>query len=168
MTEPLAPDVTIAEFRMAMGRFATGVTVVTTTVDGVDLAMTASSLTSVSLEPLLMLVCVEREARFHDAVLSTGWFGVSILGSEQRATAQWLATRGRPLHDQLDRVPHVRGPRTGAPLLTGALARLECRTTTTYPAGDHTIVLAAVESVDVETRPESALTYYRSRYGSLS
>jgi len=73
-----APD--IDSFRRAMGRFATGVTILTTRTRDVDHAMTASALTSVSLEPLLLLVCVEREGRFHDAVLEAGIWGISVLG----------------------------------------------------------------------------------------
>src|SRR5664279_779430 len=101
-TDP--PDVDT--FRRAMGRFATGVTVLTTPTRDVDHAMTASALTSVSLEPLLLLVCIDREGRFHDAVLEAGLWGVSVLTADQRPVADWLATRGRPLHGQLDRVPH--------------------------------------------------------------
>ena len=85
------PDVDL--FRRAMGRFATGVTVLTTRTGDHDHAMTASALTSVSLEPLLVLVCVEREARFHDAVVEAGIWGISVLSSHDRPAADWLATR---------------------------------------------------------------------------
>ena len=89
--------------------------------------MTANALASVSLEPLLVLVCVEREARFHDAIVESGLWGVSILPSTARATADWLATRGRPLHGQLDRIPIHRGG-TGVALLDESLSTLECET----------------------------------------
>lgn len=72
-------------FRTAFGRFATGVSVVTCLVDGSDHAMTANSLTSVSLAPPLVLVCVERETRFHEAILTAGHWGVSVLGAQARA-----------------------------------------------------------------------------------
>ena len=85
------PDVN--SFRQAMGRFATGVVMLTTRTRDVDQAMTASALTSVSLEPLLLLVCIEREGRFHDAVLEAGFWGVSVLSSRDRPGADWLATR---------------------------------------------------------------------------
>lgn len=161
-------DPTPDHYRLALGRFVTGVTVVTTRSGGHDHAMTANTFTSVSLEPPLVLVCVEEEARFHDAILDSGEWGVSILGAGRRATADWLSTRGRPLHGQLDRVPHVRGTMTGAALLEGALATLECRTVATHPAGDHTVVLGQVLSVRVPEHPDDALIYYRSRYGSVS
>ena len=90
-------------FRLAMGRFATGVTVVTTRAGEHDHAMTANSLASVSLDPLLVLVCVENDSRFFDAVIDTGAWGVSVLPHRARPAAAWLATSGRPLHGQLDR-----------------------------------------------------------------
>jgi flavin reductase (DIM6/NTAB) family NADH-FMN oxidoreductase RutF len=159
------PD--IDSYRRAMGRFATGVTMLTTRTRDVDYAMTASALTSVSLEPLLLLVCIEREARFHDVVLEAGIWGVSVLTVGDRAGADWLATRGRPLHGQLDRIPHHHGPRTGVALLDGALSTFECRTTAVHPAGDHSIVVGEVVSVTSEPHPGEALVYYRGRYGSL-
>jgi flavin reductase (DIM6/NTAB) family NADH-FMN oxidoreductase RutF len=160
------PDVD--SFRRAMGRFATGVTMLTTRTRDLDYAMTASALTSVSLEPMLLLVCIEREARFHDVVLDAGFWGVSVLSVGDRPGADWLATRGRPLHGQLDRIPHHRGPRTGVALLNGALSTFECRTTAVHPAGDHSIVVAEVVSVTCEPHPGEALVYYRGRYGALA
>lgn len=160
------PDVN--SFRQAMGRFATGVVMLTTRTRDVDQAMTASALTSVSLEPLLLLVCIEREGRFHDAVLEAGFWGVSVLSSRDRPGADWLATRGRPLHGQLERLPHHQGPQTGVALLNDALSAFECRTTAVHPAGDHSIVVGEVVSVTSAARPGDALVYYRGRYGTLA
>ncbi|MEO8518614.1 MAG: flavin reductase family protein [Dermatophilaceae bacterium] len=154
-------------FRRAMGRFATGVTVLTTRIGDHDHAMTASALTSVSLEPLLVLVCVEREARFHDAVVEAGVWGVSVLSSQDRPAADWLATRGRPLHGQLDRIAHHFGTETGVALLDGALSSFECRTVAVHPGGDHSIVVGEVVSVTSATHPGDALLYYRGRYVNL-
>ena len=160
------PD--IDTFRRAMGRFATGVAVLTTRTRDVDHAMTASALTSVSLEPLLLLVCIEREGRFHDAVLDAGFWGVSVLSGRDRSGADWLATRGRPLHGQLDRLPHHRGPQTGVALLDDALSTFECRTTAVHPAGDHSIVVGEVVSIRSAPHSGEALVYYRGRYGTLA
>jgi flavin reductase len=160
------PDVDT--FRRAMGRFVTGVTMLTTRSRDVDYAMTASALTSVSLEPLLMLVCIEREARFHDTVLEAGIWGISVLSGRDRPGADWLATRGRPLHGQLDRIPHHHGPQTGVALLNDALSTFECRTTAVHPAGDHSIVVGEVVSVTSATHAGEALVYYRGRYGTLA
>ena len=167
MPEPLGSDNDVARFRRAMARFATGVTVVTTVVDGIDHAMTASAFTSVSLEPLLVLVCVEREARFHDAVTESGVWGVSVLDESARPASQWLATRGRPLHGQLDRVPHTTGPVTGVALLEQSLSALECRTTDVHIAGDHSIVVGEVLSIELPDSPAGPLLYHRGAYTHL-
>ena len=155
-------------FRQAMGRLVAGVTVVTTFSAGHDHAMTADTLTSVSLDPLLVLVCVETEARWHEAVLAAGVFGASVLAADQRPLSEWFATRGRPLHGQLDRAPHHRGEHTGVALLDGALTHLECRTTDVHPAGDHSIVVAEVLSISLPDTVGPALVHFRGRYGSIA
>lgn len=158
-------SVTGDQLRQVMSRFATGVTVVTTTAGEHDHAMTANTFTSVSLDPPLVLVCVEQDTSWHDSVTAAGVWGVSILPASSRAAAGWLSTGGRPLLGQLGRVPHHRGE-LGVALLDGALATVECRTTQAHPAGDHTIVVGTVVSARVDERPDDALIYYRSRYGS--
>lgn len=157
-----------ARFRQAMGRLVAGVSVVTTFSDGLDHAMTADTVTSVSLDPLLVLVCVENEARWHEAVVAAGAFGVSVLAADQRPLSEWFATRGRPLHGQLDRSPFHRGERTGVALLDGALMHLECRTTDIHPAGDHQIVVAEVLSISLPDTVGPALVHFRGRYGSIA
>ena len=127
-------------FRGALGRFASGVTVVTTVLDGVDHAMTASAFTSVSLDPPLVLVCSHKSSRFHDAVLDSGVWGVSILAEEGMAASAWFAHRGRPLETQFDDIPHRRGD-TGVVLLEQSLAWLECTTANVIDGGDHTILV---------------------------
>lgn len=154
-------------FRRVFGRFATGVTVITTTAEGIDHAMTANSVTSVSIEPLQVLACVHRESRVHDAILTSGVWGVNILPASARATADWLATRGRPVHGQLDRIPFTRGPVTGVPLLDNALAMLECETTAVHPAGDHAIFVAEVVGLGAPDDPEEALVFYRGDYRTI-
>lgn len=155
------------DYRRAVSRFATGVTIVSTQVGDIEHAMTANAVVSVSLDPLLMMVSVEREARFHDAIIEAGVWGISILAADARATATWLATRGRPLHGQLDRVPHRQGEATGVPLLDNALATIELSTVDTHVAGDHTLVVGHVRSVLTSEHPGDALVYYRGRFGAL-
>ncbi|HET7761039.1 MAG TPA: flavin reductase family protein [Phycicoccus sp.] len=164
MSEPLDPAV----FRQAMGRVVHGVSVLTTVAGGHDHAMTADTVTSVSLEPLLVLCCAETEARYHDAVLESGVWGVSVLAADQRAASEWFATRGRPLHGQLDRTPFHRGEKTGVALLDGALMHLEVRTTDVHPAGDHSIIVGEVLSIALPDTVGSALVHYRGRYGGLA
>jgi flavin reductase len=165
--DDVAVPVDPAVFRRTVARFPTGICIVTTLDAGVDHAMTVNSFSSVSLDPLLVLICVELEARFHDAVITAGTWGVSILGGDGRAIADWLATRGRPLHGQLDRVPHRRGPVTGVALLETATATVECRTEAVYPGGDHSIIVGSVVSAGVSEATESALVYHRGTYKRL-
>lgn len=160
---PLDPDA----FRRVVGRFATGVSVLTTLTDGVDHAMTVSAFASVSLEPVLVLVCIDREARLHDAVLASGVWGVSVLEADSRLAAQWFATSGRPVHGQLERHPHHRGPRTGTALLDGALATLECSTWSVCDGGDHSIIVGEVLGVGTPVAEGDALVYHRGRYRTL-
>ncbi len=154
-------------FRSALGRFATGVTVVTCVVDGTDHAMTANAFASVSLEPLLVLVCVEQEARFHDAIVAAEGWGVSILDDTARPVSEWFAMRGRPLHGQLERFPYARGPATGSPLLAAALATLECRTVGVHPGGDHSIVVGEAVGAAVTHPQGRPLLWYRGHYTYL-
>jgi flavin reductase (DIM6/NTAB) family NADH-FMN oxidoreductase RutF len=156
------------EFREAVSRFATGITVVTCVVDGVDHAMTANAFASVSINPLLVLVCVERDSRFHGAISATSAWGVSLLPADAEPTSRWFATKGRPLEGQLRKSGHHRSPRHGVAWIDGSLASLECQTSDVHRAGDHDIVIGEV--VELETAvPESIepLLYYRRNYRSL-
>lgn len=156
-------DVDQAAFRRAAGQFPGGIVVVTTSAGH---AMTVSAFTSVSLEPPLVLFCAEKIARFHDAVLESGAWAVSILAEDGEKTARWLATRGRPLEGQLGEVAHHPGLVTGAPLLDGALATLECRTFAVYDGGDHSIVVGQVVAVagPADPPPRGPLIHHAGRY----
>ena len=153
--------------RDAFGRFATGVTLVTTLGPEGPVGFVANSFASVSLDPPLLLTCVEQAARFHEVVLDAGGFAISILGHAQRRAADWFATPGRPLIGQFDQFPHTRGV-TGAIVLTGSLATLECRTASVHDAGDHSILVGEVIATTLADKPDEALVHYRSRYGSLA
>jgi len=158
--------VDVDTYRHVMGRLARGVTVLTTTASGQDHALTANSVTSVSLDPVLLLICIETDARFHDAVLESRAFGVSLLAAGQRGLAAWFSTPGRPLPGQLDRAPHTRGV-NGVPLLDGALATLECVVRDVHPAGDHSIIVATVDSAALAGDPQAALVHFRGQYSAL-
>lgn len=153
-------------FRGALGRFASGVTVVSTLHDGVDHAMTASAFTSVSLDPPLVLVCSHRTSRFHEAVLASGVWGVSILAEEGIAASAWFAHRGRPLEDQMQGISFHRAG-SGVALLDESLAWLECSTVSVHDGGDHTILVGEVTWAAVNDDVDDPLLYYRSHYGTI-
>ncbi len=158
-----------ARFRQAMGRLVAGVSVLTTFAEGHDHAMTADTLTSVSLDPLLVLVCAETETRWHDAVArrressgSACWRPTSVRcrsGSPPGAARCTASSTGR-------RTTAARC--TGVALLDGALMHLECRTTDIHPAGDHAIVVAEVLSIALPDTVGPALVHFRGRYGSIA
>jgi flavin reductase (DIM6/NTAB) family NADH-FMN oxidoreductase RutF len=135
-----------ARFRRAVARYATGIALVTTVSDGLDHAMTANSFTSVSLDPMLALVCVQKESQFHEAVLAAGQWAVSFLPEDAAEAARWFATRGRPLSGQFARYSFHRGT-DGCLLFDEELAGLELRTVQTVPAGDHDILVGRVIAI---------------------
>jgi flavin reductase (DIM6/NTAB) family NADH-FMN oxidoreductase RutF len=165
---PSPPVLDPADFRRVVGRFATGVAVVTAVADGVDHAMTVNAFTSVSLEPLLVLFCAEKVARFHDVVLATGEWAVSVLGEDAQETSRWFATRGRPLAGQLDGWRYTRGEHTGAALFSDAVAALECRTHAVHDGGDHSIVVGEVLAVRLPNPRAAPLVYFEGRYRGLA
>jgi flavin reductase (DIM6/NTAB) family NADH-FMN oxidoreductase RutF len=143
-----------------MGRFATGVTVLTVNgPDGRPIGMTASSLASVSLVPPLVSVCVDHQAELHDAILAAPIFVVNVLESAQEALSRRFADRHE---DRFEGVGYHRSP-DGLVLLDGALAHLECDRFTSYPAGDHTIIIGRV--IGGSTGEGRPLLYYRGGYG---
>lgn len=136
------PD--IRELRGVLGRFATGVTVLST--GGANChGMTANSFTSVSLDPPLVLTCVARTALMHAAILGARSYGVSVLGAHQERLARYFADRRRPTGvEQFDATDWFPGPHTGAPLLVESLAWLECAVEEVYAGGDHSVFLGRV------------------------
>ena len=152
------------EYRRVVGRFATGITVVTTVGGGRHHALTCNSFTSVSLDPVLVLFCAEKTARFHDAVLASGSWAVSVLSTGQERISRHFAVRGRELAGQFDDLPHTFGPVTGAVVLDGALAAMECRTASVLDAGDHTVLVGEVLGLSVPEPAADPLLYYEGRY----
>ena len=154
------------EFRRALGSFATGVSVVTCQVGERTHGITINSLTSVSLDPPLILICVDKKAIAHDMIPESGHFAVNILTEQQREISDYFAYRLAldPIHELRD-VPYHPGV-TGAPLIDGALAYVECRLAERIPGGDHTIFLAQVLSVEVASEA-NPLLFHRGKYPRL-
>ncbi|MFE5325418.1 flavin reductase family protein [Embleya sp. NPDC056575] len=158
MTPSLVDPTTM---RRAMGTFATGVAVISTEEDGRPHGMTVNSLTSVSLEPPLLLVCFNHGARSADAVAASGRFVVNILSDRQQDIALRFARRGED---------HFAGlaPEYGThrvPVVPNALAHLECDVERMIDAGDHVIVLGAV--IDTCVRPGDALGFHGGRFADV-
>jgi flavin reductase (DIM6/NTAB) family NADH-FMN oxidoreductase RutF len=142
LSQRRAPDP--RTLRSVLGRFGTGVTVLS--VGGAQChGMTANSFTSLSLDPPLVLACVGKSALMHAAILGAGSYGVSILGAHQERLARYFADRRRPSGvDQFDVTDWFPGTHSGAPLLVGAVAWLECELVDVYDGGDHSIFVGQV------------------------
>ena len=158
--EPLPTSIDEARFRQVLGRFATGVTVVTGLAGGEPVGLAVNSFTSVSLEPALVAFCVAKRSRTWPRLRVAGTFCVNILAEHQEALSRAFA--GRPP----DRFLGVgwRPGRSGAPVLADVLAWIECTVEAEHDAGDHVIVVGRVQDLDVghEGRP---LVFYRGGYG---
>jgi flavin reductase len=149
-------------FRQIMGRFATGVTILTVNHEGEMRGITVNSLTSISLDPPLVLVSIDKRARTHYLLEHASHFAISILSIEQKDWSDRFAGRLGDLHAQFADIPHRLSP-SGAPYIDGSLAVMHCRTTAIYPGGDHSIFLAIMEeaSQGIDAPP---LLFFRGRY----
>jgi flavin reductase (DIM6/NTAB) family NADH-FMN oxidoreductase RutF len=162
---PTSP--TSREFRDGVGMFATGITVITARAGGFGHGMTANAFASVSLDPLLVLVCVEREAVMRKVLDEVGRFAVSVLAADQEDLARYFSDSGRPMGmAQFLPLAWRPGPVSGAPLRDGALAWLECDVDATHAGGDHLVFLGRVLGVE-RGQARDPLLYFGGRYHRL-
>ncbi|MFD3625584.1 flavin reductase family protein [Streptomyces sp. NPDC058698] len=174
-----AEGVSNDEFRDALSRLAAGVVLVTAqeapldpddpgAPAGEDVGMTATAFLSVSLDPPLVLVSLRDGSRMDDLLDEQPMWAVSVLSESQRHIAGRFAMKGR-VSDRLlfADIPYRRGEHSGAPLVGGALATLECRTEQRVAAGDHTLVIGRVLTARVPSAEGGPLTYFRGRYRQL-
>jgi flavin reductase (DIM6/NTAB) family NADH-FMN oxidoreductase RutF len=157
-------DPTSDVFRLVMGRFATGVTVVTTLEGERPHGITVNALSSVSLEPPLVMVALDRRRRITPLVRSYGRFAVSILGEDQQALSDCFA--GAPVVPDREAFCGAAWHQGsgGLPLIDGAIASLECTTIDVVPAGDHDLFVGRVDRLSADDDGAMPLLYYRRRY----
>ena len=154
------------EFRTALGRFATGVTVVTAKTPTEARGMTANAFSSLSLDPPLVLVCYDNKASSLKIVQEAKKFAINFLAEEQKNTSDWFAGKGRDAEDQFADIPHEIGE-NGSPVLTGNVGVLECDLHEELPGGDHTIVVGQVTRVVLEEEVRAPLLFYGSAYRKM-
>ncbi|WP_443077154.1 flavin reductase family protein [Streptomyces sp. SP18CS02] len=164
------------EFRAAMSRLASGVVLVTAHEPplsaagprGEDVGMTATAFLSVSLDPPLVMVSLREGSRMDDLLAEQPRWGVSVLADHQRQIAGRFAMKGR-ISDRLlfADLPYTRGELSGAPLMDGSLAVLECETRQRVEAGDHTLVIGHVLKAGFPAPEGAPLTYFRGKYRHL-
>lgn len=160
----MADVVTPTAFRAALGRFASGVTVITVPKREDEIhGMTASAFCSVSLQPPLVLVCIDHLAETYLHVREIGRFGVSILREEQEALSEFFADPERNPDAAYRLGIEYRYMKSGMPVLKNVLANLDCEVVNAYDGGDHTIFVAEVK--ETEVAEGAPLLYFRGRYG---
>jgi flavin reductase (DIM6/NTAB) family NADH-FMN oxidoreductase RutF len=149
------------DFRHLIGRFTTGVTVVTTSDGGVPYGTTASALTSVSLDPPTLLICMNHQSETGQAIARSGHFAVNVLGEDQGAVARAFARKGSDFGGHSTNA----GGR-GSPIFVDALARFECRVVDAMDAATHTVLIGVVEAAS--GRDGMPLTYFCGRFGRFA
>ena len=157
-------DVGPHRFRSVMGHFATGVTVVTARGPEGPVGMTANAVCSLSLEPLLLLVCFDNDARTLPVVRREERFGVNVLAAGQEPLARLFAGKA-PEGDKFAGVEH--SVHDGVPVIEGVLAWVGCRLERLIPGGDHTIGIGAVTAAEYGPDGRDPLIWYRGGYEAL-
>jgi len=172
MQEPaMEPDFDPASFRQALASFASGVTVITTYQHDVPLGTTVSAFSALSMDPPLVVVCLDRKSNTLAAIKENGFFGVNILSAAQAEIAQCFASSsGKAKFDGIEyRQPEedsVNGEE-GAPLLTGVCTALDCILDGVLDGGDHEILVGRVRFLETDVEKEP-LVYFRSKFVRLS
>lgn len=154
-------------YRDLIGHFATGVTVITTAHDGLYHGMTANAVTSVSLDPVLLLVCVAKDATCHEQIRTAGHFAVNILRAEQENLSNLFARKGPPEEGSL-RGASFRMGAHGSPLLDGCLATLECTVYECLPGGDHDLFLGRVLAGEAANGSSAPLLFFKGAYRRIA
>ncbi|MDZ7291635.1 MAG: flavin reductase family protein [candidate division KSB1 bacterium] len=152
-------------FRQVMSRFATGITIVTTRAGETIHGLTVNSFCSVSLDPPLVLICVDKRAHSHDLIVQGGNFAVNFLTATQEEIARRFATNNLPASKRFAGV-QFRTEVTGAPIFDESLGWLDCQLFATYPGGDHSIFVGEVVALG-QTQEQTPLLYFRSTYQKL-
>ena len=159
-------DIDSGHFRQVMGRFATGITVVTTLAEGRPQGITVNALSSVSLDPPLVMVALDRSRFITPMIRAHGRYAVNVLGEGQQALSDCFAHAAvKPDREDFCGAAWSPGP-GGLPLLDGAIATLECTVVQTFSAGDHDLFIGRVETLDDDPSPDAPgpLLYFRRRY----
>ncbi len=161
------PPLSSLEFRKALGHFSTGVTVVTVEREpGKIHGMTANSFTSVSLDPMLILVCVDHRAKMLPLLQKKKQFGLSVLKQNQQAISEYFAKSEHSFEAEQRLGIHYRRTPSGASVIDDALLQMSCNVMASYVAGDHTIFIGEVE--DAEMHEGEPLLYFRGEYRKIA
>jgi 3-hydroxy-9,10-secoandrosta-1,3,5(10)-triene-9,17-dione monooxygenase reductase component len=162
VTDTTAPSIPPERFRTVLGHFCTGITIVTARDATGPVGMTAQSFTALSLDPPLILLCPGKASSSWPRIEAAGAFCVNVLGEEQEELCRGFAVAGA---DKFAGVGYSAAPHSGSPLLTGAIAWVDCRLDALYDGGDHVIAVGRVLDLGVESEAAKPLLFYRGGYG---
>ncbi len=163
----MATQLSLDDFKGALGSWASGVTVVTTELAGQVYGITVSSFSSLSVDPVLILVSLADSNQLPGMIRESGRFAVSILAADQEDVSRYFATSGRAPAPAFDPSIPVEAWVTGAPLIAGAIAQLDCSLHEAVPGGDHTIVIGKVLGARYDPG-RAPLIYFRRAYRKLA
>jgi flavin reductase (DIM6/NTAB) family NADH-FMN oxidoreductase RutF len=152
-------SVTPQAFRQTLGRFASGVTVVTTLQDGETRGITVSAFLSVSLEPPLVLVSIDKKAHAHERIMNAASYGVSILSEGQQSVSSHFAGRAPEVTPEFETLHNF-------PVVKGAVAQIVCKTVQKVDAGDHTLFIGEIEHLEWQEDVQP-LVYFHGKYGKI-
>lgn len=158
----MSTELDVARLKAVMSHFATGVTIVAGIESDEPTGFTAQSFHSVSMDPPLILVCPSKTVASWPRIRDAGKFCVSILGRDQEAVCMTFASK---TPDKFTDVGWKPAPVTGAPMLDGAMAWIDCVLDAEHDGGDHTIVVARVVDVEINEVPQEPLLFYRAGFG---
>lgn len=150
------------DYRNVMAQLVTGVTIITVESEDTLHGMTANAVTSLSLEPRLVLICVDKRADSHDLIVRAKKFAINILSREQSHLSDQFAKKDGLSSHSIDAVPHFLSA-FGNPILSECLAYLDCRVANEYAGGDHTILIGEVREAQILNN-EAPLIFHRGRY----
>lgn len=157
----------IDDFRSLFGNFPTGITVVGVTFENESRGITANSITSVSLEPMLLLVCIAKKASSHKILKDVGLFSVNFLAENQKAASQFFASSSDEQKNLMSDFKYTIG-KNGSPILLDTIGWTECKVVDWFSGGDHSIVLGEVTNFSLESESLKPLVYYQGKYSELS
>ena len=154
-----------SDYRKTLGKFATGVTIITTRNENEDLGFTANSFTSVSLDPPLVLFCIKNDASFLEGLMASKVFGINVLAEDQENLSNKFANPNLLNCERFDKVPLSYGP-LKCPTIIGSMAFLECTVVKINEEGDHNIIIGEVSSFD-KYGSKKPLVYYGGGYRTI-
>ena len=157
----------VKDFRQLFGNFPTGVTVIGMNENGISKGITANSITSVSLKPMLLLACIDKNAASHEVLKRVGHFSINFLSNEQKDASRFFANPSSDTNNSMGGFSFLLG-NNGSPILDDVIGWVECKISSWYEGGDHSIVLGEVTNMKIQDENLKPLVYYNGEYSEIA